>query len=66
MKSTNKQSQKLGGLVTREVTLGADGPLSVNLKDNLILIDDRNVQVTVPATNVIAALTFDSSLLAKL
>lgn len=66
MKSTSKQSQKIGGLVTREVALGVDGPLTVSLADNITLIGDNGVRVTIPASNVITALTFDSGLLAKL
>jgi hypothetical protein len=61
MKATNKQSQKIGGLVTREVSFGVDGPLTVQLKDNIILVDDSGNKVTVPAIRVLTALTFDPS-----
>ena len=66
MKSTSKQSQKIGGLVTREVALGADGPLTVSLADNITLIGDNNVRVTIPASNIITALTVDTSVPNKL
>ena len=55
MKSQQKQSQKIGGLVTREIHLGADGPISVKLSDN-ILFDTGSGVVTVPATRILEVL----------
>jgi len=46
--------------------LGADGPLTVSLADNITLIGDNNVRVTIPASNIITALTVDTSVPSRL
>jgi hypothetical protein len=52
MKSVSKQSKVAGGVVTRELHLGVDGPLLINLRDNIILQDENDHLVTVSSQTI--------------
>lgn len=53
MKSVTKQSQRVGGVLTREVHLGVDGPLSIHLSDSLIMTDSKGQKAQFPADRVL-------------